>query len=209
MVVSRGISTHGDGVTRTLFAPVVVIPALAAAAMAAVAGIGSMNNSSRLTVEMFWGFRYSVEPLYPAAIAVILGFSMWWYSGLGLVQTVVATLVMFLLPVAAAYLLAYSIAVYVPFKIRSVDEYVNALLSLRPATEGLCRLIVLAVCTPAFRVLAPAFLILLCWSGATIILLWAYWSDVIAGSYPLLVRATSILGFVFVGLQFQSYPRAR
>ncbi|HXQ49791.1 MAG TPA: hypothetical protein VN802_01750 [Stellaceae bacterium] len=188
-------------------APVIIIPVLVILAQFAVVYATPKTGNFSLPMTMLAGFPYRVEPLFPAAVAVILGFGLWRYTGMGMISAVTASLLLFLLPFAASYLLAYYIAVHLPFQITSVADYSNALLSLRPAVEGVCRLLVLAVCAPTFRSLSAWLLILACWSGATVLLLFAYLDEVVAASYPTLVEVATVLGFAAVGYQFPRAPK--
>ena len=192
---------------RVQIAPVIVIPALVIIAQFGVDYLTIWTGTISVPMQMMAGFPYPVELLFPAAVAVILAYGLWRYTGMGLAPTVIAALGLFLLPFGASYLLAFSIAVYLPFKIATVSDYSNALLSLRPAVEGFCRLLVLTVCAPTFRSVPLWLAVLLCWSGATVLLLVAYWDDVVAASYPTLVEIATLLGFVAVGYQFGRPPR--
>jgi hypothetical protein len=182
--------------------PAVVIPVLIVAAQIAILVAAHLFGSYEFTVELVPGVPYRVEPLLPAAIAVILGASLVLYADLGIAQALVAVICLVAIQFAARYAIVYIIAVYVPVGLSSVEQYSAELLSFQATADGICCLVVLSICATSFRFLSVWLVVLLCWSASTILFAWGRVDAIVAAVYPVTAPVGTLIGYGVIGLQF-------
>ena len=183
--------------------PAVVIPVLIVAAQIAILVAAHLFGSYEFTVELVPGVPYRVEPLLPAAIAVILGANLVLYADLGIAQALVAMVCLVAIQFAARYAIVYIIAtVYVPVGLSSVEQYSAELLSFQGTADGICCLVVLSVCAASFRLPSVWLVVLLCWSASTILFAWGRVDAIVAAVYPVTAPVGTLIGYGVIGLQF-------
>jgi hypothetical protein len=189
--------------------PAVVIPVLIVAAQIAILVSAHLFGSYDLTVELVPGVPYRVEPLLPAAIALILGVNLVIYADLGLAQAGVAMVCLVAIQLAARYAIVYVIAVYVPVGVSSIEQYSAELLSFQGTADGICCLVVLSICAPSFRFISVWLLVLLCWSASTILFAWGRVDAIVAAVYPVTAPVATIIGYGVIGRQFGRTRKSR
>jgi hypothetical protein len=190
-------------------APVMLIPALALIAILVVLGLNLAGTNLVVPVNILAGFSYAVQPLAPALSAAILGYALWRYAGLGIGAVVIGMICIFALPIIVAFAVGYVVATFVPFEVASVPENFYGLLLLQTGAGAASLLLVLAICTPAFRNVWVWVIVLVIWSGGATLLFWMFRNYLIAASYPWLYQTLRVLGFVVIGYQFQRPLPAR
>jgi hypothetical protein len=196
---------HGTSHTG-LASPIVVLAVLALILDAAILVAGKMGVNPVIPIEIIGGLAYRVNPLIPLAEALILGYGLWRYAGLGIGRTVLAVIFLFAIRIAAAAVGNYLTGILIANLPDAVVTEPSAFLLpivLQTIFTSACILLVLAISAAAFRSVVVWLVVIILWSGGAAAVYALFRNGTISATASLyLTPIVRAVGFLAIGWAF-------